>query len=373
MPDEGHIRKLLSYQIEQRFYVHLAPLIPEDIAVATCFSHSPPHREQDKTNITTTTTTTNTNASTLLLTDLRASFPVAGEETAELTLPKVNAALDWLAGFHGFWWGVVQDRHNQHTHSLKWTQCVLPPLQHVAEHGSSSSIECYGSTGGLVWQRGGYSHLATRRKEYESLRTNTRSEWSRKLCQPVSTMAAAVAAAAAAPTSSASIAELVDMLVYPCRNEGSSGPYQTLIHGDVKSENLFSSLDSTRVAFYDFQYVGLGLGVSDLAKLFTVSVPLHMLVDDEGEVYRVGNAGLGMGQGEEELLRKYWKYLEERAGRRYEWSLFVRHWEAALVDWLRFQASWGFWGNAEWLEGRVRRISQDEEWLRWLLHAVKPA
>ena len=51
----------------------------------------------------------------------------------------------------------------------------------------------------------------------------------------------------------------------------------------------------------------------------------------------------------------------------YEWALFVRHWEAALVDWLRFQMSWGAWGNTEWLEARVRSILSDDEFKKWLL------
>ena len=35
LPDEGHIRKLLSYQVEQYFYTYLAPLMPNEIAVAS--------------------------------------------------------------------------------------------------------------------------------------------------------------------------------------------------------------------------------------------------------------------------------------------------------------------------------------------------
>ena len=138
--------------------------------------------------------------------------------------------------------------------------------------------------------------------------------------------------------------------------------YQTLIHGDVKSENLFTNTAGDQVAFYDFQYVGLGLGVCDLAKFFTCSVPLVMLVLD-GQVPDV----LSMDEGERVLLKKYWSNLQKVAGREYDWALFVRHWETALVDWLRFQASWGFWGNTDWLEARVRSILQDEAWREFLL------
>ena len=139
--------------------------------------------------------------------------------------------------------------------------------------------------------------------------------------------------------------------------------YMTVIHGDVKSENMFgstlssSSSSAAAVAFFDFQYVGLGLGVCDLAKLFTCSVPLGQLLgdgdgDDDGGV----PWELDMPAGERALLQHYVRALESVAGKRYPWDVFTRHWEASLVDWLRFQASWGFWGNTDWLEARVRFI-----------------
>jgi thiamine kinase-like enzyme len=131
----------------------------------------------------------------------------------------------------------------------------------------------------------------------------------------------------------------------------------TLIHGDVKSENLFTSKSGEEVVFYDFQYTGLGLGVCDLAKLFTCSVPLNMLVPDQSIPEE-----LAMQDCERELLERYWVLLRKESGKEYQWEIFVNHWETALVDWLRFQASWGFWGNTEWLEARVRFILKNEKW-----------
>jgi hypothetical protein len=128
----------------------------------------------------------------------------------------------------------------------------------------------------------------------------------------------------------------------------------------VKSENLFTTKQGDKVAFFDFQYVGLGLGVCDLAKLFTCSLPISMLGDDGEEVIPASAEELN-------LLRRYRETMA--AGRdsiEYNEEEFRRHWECALVDWCRFQASWGFWGNTEWLEGRVRWILRDPEWLKWL-------
>lgn len=160
-----------------------------------------------------------------------------------------------------------------------------------------------------------------------------------------------------------SVAELVAAFLSPSASEPTLiESYQTLIHGDVKSENLFTSRSGKEIAFYDFQYTGLGLGVCDLAKLFTCSVPLDMLVTDP-----YTPAVLGMQDGEKELLQRYWKKLKVTSKKDYEWVVFVQHWEMALVDWLRFQASWGFWGNTDWLEARVRSILQDGQFRDSLL------
>jgi hypothetical protein len=71
---------------------------------------------------------------------------------------------------------------------------------------------------------------------------------------------------------------------------------------------------------------------------------------------------LPMQDGEKKLLQRYWTGLKAISGRDYDWPTFLWHWEVALVDWLRFQASWGFWGNTEWLEARVRHILNDNAW-----------
>jgi len=120
---------------------------------------------------------------------------------------------------------------------------------------------------------------------------------------------------------------------------------------------LFTSVSGEEVAFYDFQYVGLGLGVCDLAKLFTCSVPLDMLIEDKNAPLE-----LGLQEGEKALLERYLKRLTNVSGKGYDWDIFIMHWETALVDWLRFQASWGFWGNTSWLKARVRRILKDPNW-----------
>ncbi|KAF2180088.1 hypothetical protein K469DRAFT_741368 [Zopfia rhizophila CBS 207.26] len=296
--DEGHTRKILSYQVEQYFYTHLAPQLPSWLPVAQCLAGINEHHPDG------------TSTTAMILTDLRQQFPIAGEKRDVLNSTQVNAALDWLSGFHGYWWPRVKDMDRR--------ALVRQPLEDVKHEGEYHSKK-------TVWLNGGYTYLATRRKEKEG---------------PFS------------------ISEMVATVLEP--KEGGLGrmeEYQTLIPGDVKSENLFTTASGEQVAFYDFQYTGIGLGVCDLAKLFTCSVPLEMLVEDEYVPLE-----LSMQEGEMRLLERYWKRLKEVSGKKYDWNVFLRHWETALVDWSRFQASWGFWGNTEWLEARVRLTLKDAAW-----------
>ena len=197
-------------------------------------------------------------------------------------------------------------------------------------------------------------YLATRRKEYADLLADADSEWSSALCRPV-------------PSVDASLAELVARVLSPdASSETTSSTisdYETLIHGDVKSENLFANTEGSAVAFFDFQYAGMGLGVCDLAKLFTCSVPMHMLTTEA----LTGDVALAMTAGERGLLQRYQRTISSTSGKEYPWRELEMHWSTALVDWLRFQASWGFWGNTSWLEARVRHIVGDQQWLEWVV------
>jgi hypothetical protein len=314
--DEGHTRKILSYQVEQYFYTHLAPQLPPHIPVARHLAsvHSP--RPDGAVSM------------AMLISDLAQTHPVAGENRTVLNAIQVTAALDWLSSFHAFWWPRIP--------SLDRAQLVRPPLQEVTTDGQDARHTS-------VWLNGGYTYLATRRAEYAALAASHESEWWSLTDWEADEF---------------SLAELVASVLAPKQDGWSPiAEYTTLIHGDVKSENLFTSQSGEEAVFYDFQYVGLGLGVCDLAKLFTCSVPLDMLVDD-----RPVPRELAMAAGEKKMLERYLARLQRESGKTYEWEIFVNHWEMALVDWLRFQASWGFWGNTEWLESRVRFVLKNEKW-----------
>ncbi|KAL2823235.1 hypothetical protein BDW59DRAFT_148876 [Aspergillus cavernicola] len=326
--DEGHLRKMLSYEVEQCFYSDVVPRLGDEIAVAKCLSSTRAMDGKDGEEELRGLMAT-------IMVDLRPKFPVEGEKRSMLDSIQVHAALNWLACFHGRSRGLLPESLDKF---------ILPPLE------ESSRRQTAGNGGSRLWLNGGYTYLATRRREYLSLARDTDSEWSEALCR-------------ASEGSSLSIAELAALFLTPCGRS-----IESYIHGDVKSENLFTTTAGDNVAFFDFQYVGLGLGVCDLAKLFTCSIPLRMLVDANEPL----SEQLTMRDEERRLLEQYrTTLLQDQEPELYAWDTFKRHWETALVDWCRFQASWGFWGNTEWLEARVRSIVSDPQWRDWLHQEIK--
>ena len=135
-PDESHLRKLLSYDIERWFYQNLASRLPVFVKLAQCYLF--PNAEDGEHN--------------LLLEDLSAAypFPASGSLDRDATL----CVLQWLAGFHGTFFRVHRQRNAD-----KLT-LVPPPKEWTVTEGATS----HG-----VWQRGTYFYLGTRREELEDM------------------------------------------------------------------------------------------------------------------------------------------------------------------------------------------------------------
>jgi len=89
-----------------------------------------------------------------------------------------------------------------------------------------------GSDGEGLWETGTYWHLETRPDELERLATEDPALHR--------------------------IAKLIDQKL-------KASPFQTLVHGDAKLANFCFSPDATSVAAVDFQYVGRGCGMKDVA------------------------------------------------------------------------------------------------------------
>ncbi|CEJ93405.1 hypothetical protein VHEMI08995 [[Torrubiella] hemipterigena] len=328
--DEGYMRKIISYQVERYFYDKLAPKLALHVSLAACVISSGPETKGSEL------THSQPPAIALVLEDLRERFRDSVARRGNLNKLQSSAAIRWLAKFHHY--------SQQLITNLDRTQLLLAPLEE-AQKPNFDLFHC----GNRLWLNGGYTYLATRRSEYAQLVSDCKSEWSEALCQD-------------ALGTKYSIAELAAEYLTPCGR-----PSESLIHGDVKSENLFATEDASDVAFFDFQYVGLGYGVCDLAKLFTCSVPAEQL-----GLENAPDQSIPMLPGEKSLLHEYLEVRCSQDGMSLDaqWDEFSRQWETALVDWCRFQASWGFWGNTEWLSARVRYIIKDIGWQNWLLEEI---
>lgn len=151
--------------------------------------------------------------------------------------------------------------------------------------------------------------------------------------------------------------------------------YGTLVHGDVKGANIVFNRDpyahrrgkqklqstpqeNIQCALYDFQYVGLGLGTLDLVYFLATSADSILLSTSS----------------EAELLRSYHSHFlaslssQPDSSDVYPFDTFMDHWELAVVDWYRFMAGWGFWGNDDWIKKRAEEIlskwnSEPPAWL----------
>lgn len=85
-----------------------------------------------------------------------------------------------------------------------------------------------------LWEIGSYWHLATRPDEYDRMPEGELKSFAQKIDQQLS-----------------------------------QAQYQTLIHGDAKLANFCFSEDGRSVAAVDFQYVGQGNGMKDVAYFFS--------------------------------------------------------------------------------------------------------
>jgi aminoglycoside phosphotransferase (APT) family kinase protein len=157
-----------------------------------------------------------------------------------------------------------------------------------------------GETPRGLWEVGTYWHLDTRPDELEAL--------------------------ADAPLKSAAVE--IDAVLRAAR-------FQTFVHGDAKLANFCFSEDGTQVAAVDFQYVGGGCGMKDVAYFIG-----SCLYEDACE------------QHEAELLDTYFGALNEALvsrGRAVDLKAIEQEWRAlypvAWTDFHRFMKGWspGHW------------------------------
>lgn len=206
----SHQRKLVSYQIEAHFYQHYSHLTdidcytPKLLAIKKLIANEKPHKSDNLPA-----------GQLLVMEDLDALNYNHRVTTA--TWQHVQQGIKWLAYFHAKFMRTNEDSAQFLTLSSS----------------SSSSNECSETDG--LWPIGSYWHLATRQDELAGMSHSC-------------VMSCELKQAAAR----------IDAQL-------NSACFQTIIHGDAKLENMCFNLKQQRVAAVDFQYVGHGVGVKDLA------------------------------------------------------------------------------------------------------------
>ncbi|KAJ3176700.1 hypothetical protein HDU87_004839 [Geranomyces variabilis] len=235
----------------------------------------------------------------LLLSDLLPAFP---REEDELDFTHAKSAMRWLAGWHAHFWGSETDK----------------------DRAAAGPVAASG-----VWKEGGYWYLATRMEELESI--GSESKW-----KQIKDAAFPVAQRLRGPI------------------DGSkSGPsrFRTVVHGDPKSANiLFADQPGEdglpACAFFDMQYVGFGYGAVDIAYLLATSVNVKALERNEASLLETYLCEL-------QRVLKHRGLLED--ARDYTMDVLKLHLDLALIDWVRFMAGWGMWGNSAWAERKARQ------------------
>ena len=201
-----------------------------------------------------------------------------------------------LAGFAGRRSFVTQ---------LEWQACVRWLATFHAEH--------LGVDSDGLWESGTYWHLETRPDELDELDD-----------LPLKNAASAIDAKLKASN------------------------FQTLVHGDAKLANFCFSADGSEVAAVDFQYVGGGCGMKDLAYF------VGSCFRDEEAERRV-----------EEVLDFYFRELEgfvERTGVQVDPADLESDWRylfpVAWADFHRFMKGWspGHWKLSDYSERVTREV-----------------
>jgi hypothetical protein len=316
-PSESHLRKLLSYRIERWFYHNLASKLHEH-SVASRLAQCHPIAGGDE--------------GSLLLEDLAVDFPYPAR--GSLGLDPAQCVLRWLAGFHGCFWNV---------HLRSGSRLSLVP----APAGTDQTLRVSG-----VWAQGTYWYLDTRRDELDQTDAQEYHwllPWIEKVRLTIILYFSYIDGYMHFLILSW---QVNDAIKVRCRTNA------TLLHGDVKGANILFShspwarpdeLADLRCALYDLQYVGVGLPTHDLVYFIGTTVSPSLVKTKEKE---------------DALLRYYYDILvshlstefEGHPAAAYEWTTFLRDWELSIVDWYRFMAGWGFWGNDDWIERRAREI-----------------
>lgn len=127
-------------------------------------------------------------------------------------------------------------------------------------------------------------------------------------------------------------------------DELANSKFTTIVHGDFKAANIVfnDGIDEPlAAAAYDFQYVGGGDGMKDVAYMFCSALESRVL-----------------GKHEDELLEHYRSELLSRlppsVAEEYTMAVMKERLNLAVCDFVRFMAGWGWWGNVSWASQKCK-------------------
>lgn len=126
-----------------------------------------------------------------------------------------------------------------------------------------------------------------------------------------------------------------------------NSPFQTFVHGDAKLANFCFDADGRRAAAVDFQYIGGGCGMKDVA--YFVS---SCLDEDESEAMAP------------DLLDRYFELLSdalERFDKAFDFAALEKDWRALYpVAWTDFYRFLQGWSPGHWkLHGYSERLAHE--------------
>ncbi|KAF3204141.1 hypothetical protein TWF191_002316 [Orbilia oligospora] len=258
------------------------------------YSHLSPHLSPLQSTKVAEAISINDSTGQLLLEDLSTSYPVTCY--GSLSIHPTTTVLTWLAGFHATFW--APEISPILSSKIGSPTAVPAPL----------SVQSPTTTAG-IWERGGYWYLATRTDELNALKDDWHAE--DKYLLPW--------------------AKDIDR-----RIQSENKQWKTLIH-DLKA------------ALYDFQYCGISTPAVDLVYFIGTTVDRSLLknLDNLLAIYYTN-----LKQAYEATHEG--KKLEEETG--YSYNTLKEQWDVALVDWMRFMAGWGTWGNWRWVREQAQTI-----------------
>lgn len=125
-------------------------------------------------------------------------------------------------------------------------------------------------------------------------------------------------------------------------------PYQTFVHGDAKLANFCFSPDGTKVAAVDFQYVGGGCGIKDVAYFIDSCLGQADCERRESELLDIYFRAL------QRALERKQKSVDPRAVER-DWRELY---SVAWTDFHRFLKGWapGYWPRDSYSERLARQV-----------------